>query len=264
MRAIPKKTDLKRAALKKAGAIKAAPRRITDTPRSSLPEIDATRGAGTGSTGTGMATYGTRTGSFQTFAPGFTPTFGPNAPIASGQGGGGIDFGGLVTNLGNALIGKYITPGSAAGGTGSEAPSGQSPVPGNFSAPGGGPCGPGSVSVLGKCVDPMAALPGGDPLVYAPQSSQYGAAVYGRYGLALQPAMRTVTRSECPAGMVLGKDGLCYESLPKKDRKWNPGAKPLLTGGEMNAINKANRAAKRLAGTQKKLKKVGKAIGKVC
>ena len=63
--------------------------------------------------------------------------------------------------------------------------------------------------------------------------------------------------------MVLGKDGLCYEKLAKGKREWNPGTRPLLTGGEMAAINKADRAAKRLLATEKKLKNVSKTLNKL-
>lgn len=98
-----------------------------------------------------------------------------------------------------------------------------------------------------------------------------GQAVMGRYGVAMVPytvgqirgrdGVRPIRR--CLPGMVLGKDNLCYDSLRKSERKWPPGRKPLLTGGEMNAITKAARAASRLHRTQKRLKKVQRTLKKV-
>jgi len=235
------------------GTERAGTRRVqTDTPytyRPPAPKVVATKSPGTSSpTPTGipdMTTYG--------FNPLPGGSFYPTTTTSSG-----FSWGGLLDYAGKAVVDRYIS------GSGSEPAQGNAPVPGNLTpgANSGSGCEFPSFMLGGKCVNPAAAMPGGAPLISSP--SQYGEATYGRYGLALVPAQETITRAKCPPGMVLGKDGLCYESLPKRDRKWNPGAKPLLTGGEMNAINRANRAAKRLQSTQKKLKKVGKAIGKVC
>jgi len=92
----------------------------------------------------------------------------------------------------------------------------------------------------------------------------FGEAVMGRYGVALQPAVMTETRRRCPTGSVLGKDGFCYDSLPRKDRMWVPARKPLLTGGERHAIAVAARAGGKIQRAQKQLKKASKALGKAC
>jgi len=91
-------------------------------------------------------------------------------------------------------------------------------------------------------------LPGG---ATGTLSDAYGEAVLGRYGVALAPAqvgqvtsMKTgITNPilRCPPGMILGKDNLCYESLTKKERKWAKPRKPLLTGGDMNALARVKR-----------------------
>jgi endonuclease/exonuclease/phosphatase (EEP) superfamily protein YafD len=59
--------------------------------------------------------------------------------------------------------------------------------------------------------------------------------------------------------MVLGNDGLCYNrrDIRKSDREHVPGRKPLLTGGDLNAITRAARAARRVKVQQKKLEKLG-------
>jgi hypothetical protein len=87
----------------------------------------------------------------------------------------------------------------------------------------------------------------------------YGSAVHGRYGVALTPGAQAQTRLMCPRGMVLGMDDLCYNKrdLRKDERKWVPPRKPLLTGGDLNAISRAARAAGRMKVQQKRLEKLG-------
>jgi len=111
-------------------------------------------------------------------------------------------------------------------------------------------CSPGYVTdAQGRCVKEGFAgavqrfLPGGQTGMMP--SETYGNAVYGRYGVALEPAQVPSYRLKCPPGMLLGTDNLCYDSLTKKERKWKPGAKPFLTGGQMNAIRTATRLRKK-------------------
>ena len=66
----------------------------------------------------------------------------------------------------------------------------------------------------------------------------------GRYGAGLTPIAVQSSRRVCPPGHVLGDDGLCYDRLAKSRRAWNPGTKPLLTGGDMNALQRAHRLQK--------------------
>jgi len=89
---------------------------------------------------------------------------------------------------------------------------------------------------------------GATPAQEMPQdfADGFGGAVMGRFGAALQPAQVPATRLMCPRGSVLGRDNLCYDHLPNRDRKWKKGAKPLLTGGEMNTLRKARRLEDRL------------------
>lgn len=186
---------------------------------------------------------------------------------------------GTLGKLGKAIITEGLD--DVLGGGGQTLP----PPPSGPRAPFTGPTGnapsipgdcPGLMSVrdpfTGQCVNLGDLLPGGDPAVTGraprvPQTqgvSGFGQPVLGLNGAGVLP--RVVNRQvfECPPDHVLGKDNVCYDSLPKSKRKWNPGAKPLLTGGEMNAISKAARAAGRLSRTQKRLKKTSKAIAKAC
>jgi hypothetical protein len=136
------------------------------------------------------------------------------------------------------------------GGGGSEPPSGGS---GLVATEAGCPAGQIGFPPLCFDVQPGGGTTGGGVVV------TQGEAVMGRYGAALQPMARTQTTLRCLPGMVLGTDSLCYNKrdLRKDERKWVPGRKPLLTGGDLNAISRAARAARRVKTTQKRLQKLG-------
>ncbi|MDH3463975.1 MAG: hypothetical protein OEM32_10165 [Acidimicrobiia bacterium] len=132
-----------------------------------------------------------------------------------------------------------------------------------------------NVKIAGVCVDLGSAAPGGDPMITGQTNGNgaaptyadgFGDAIVGRYGLGLIPRVEVRPVRSCPAGMVLGRDGVCYErkSLRAHEREWKPGVKPLLTGGERNAIAIAKRAAGKLNTAKKSLKKVAKAFDKAC
>jgi len=86
-----------------------------------------------------------------------------------------------------------------------------------------------------------------------------GDAVMGRYGAALEPGVMTIERSVCLAGMQLGDDGFCYNrgAITNRQRMWPRGRRPLLTGGDMNAISIASRAGSKLERTTKRLRALG-------
>jgi hypothetical protein len=142
-----------------------------------------------------------------------------------------------------------------------------------FAPEGAGDC-PGafSVRIAGQCVDLTALPPGGDPAITgqvgpgvsldAPQGM--GRLVTGYYGIGVIPSVEARTVRECPPGFKLGKDGVCYEHLSRTQRMWDPGVKPLLTGGDRAAIARAARAAGALERSKKSLKKASKALAKVC
>jgi len=114
--------------------------------------------------------------------------------------------------------------------------------------------------VTGECKLFLGDRPGRDtdPLQIGPGTG-VGDAVMGRFGAALEPGSRIVDRAVCLRGMVLGNDGLCYNSrgFPNGDRMWPRGRKPLLTGGEMRAISVASRAATRLTNAAVRLQDIG-------
>jgi len=86
-----------------------------------------------------------------------------------------------------------------------------------------------------------------------------GEAVLGQFGAGLEPGSRMVDRAVCIPGMVLGKDGVCYNrsQIRNSDRMWPKGRKPLLTGGEMRCITIAATAGRRLERATKRLQKIG-------
>ncbi len=175
-------------------------------------------------------------------------------------------FGAVKGFVSGGLVGAasgFITGG---GSSGSEPPSGSQPVPGvalveTTSAdrcrqrglrmgPGGRCVGPGTV-----VVDPTALLPGGRPGV----TSGFASVVPMIGEVAVAPLIETQRVRRCPRGRVLAIDGACYnrKDLRKDQRMWPPGRKPLLTGGDLNAISRAARAAGRMKTQQKRLQKLG-------
>jgi len=72
-------------------------------------------------------------------------------------------------------------------------------------------------------------------------------AVAGSFGMpAVVPILDQITKHVCPSGFVLGDDNLCYpKAVLRRDsrfRKHRPGARPILSGGQRNAIRKAKSA----------------------
>jgi len=198
-------------------------------------------------------------------------------------------FGGIRGALTGGITGAaagFISPG---GGGGSEGQSGSAVVPSAVgdSTPGltlADPgrsrlerCPPGSVrDTFGRCgrsgraevtsapiqvgplgIDPFAILPGGDPFITIDRTTDRVPMI----GLtATSPLRDQQVVRRCPGkGRVLGADALCYDrkSIRADQRMWPPGRKPLLTGGDLNAISRAARAAGRMKTQQKRLQKLG-------
>lgn len=123
-------------------------------------------------------------------------------------------------------------------------------IPGGRSLTGGGgPCRPGTVlAPSGHCVAPTSPFG---------VSQLGGEALVGRFGPAMVPGSVLRDVATCDRGMVLGKDGLCYDHLPNRDRLYPRGRRPLLTGGDMKAISRARRAGNRLANAKSDLVAIG-------
>jgi hypothetical protein len=75
--------------------------------------------------------------------------------------------------------------------------------------------------------------------------------IAGRYGIGVTPVAVQQQRRICPKRHVLGDDGICYKGIPRRDRAWDPGAKPMLTGGDLNAMRRTRKLQKTLAKAQR-------------
>lgn len=185
-------------------------------------------------------------GPFSPFGPG---SILPPAPATLGGGGGGGGGGGLTGAICGLLPANLQAICEAAGGA----------ILGGGNGGGAGlapqQCPEGTIRVGDQCLAPGDAFPGGDPFI----TEAGGNAVQGAFGLpAITPVREQRVHRNCPDGMVLGKDNLCYPkailSRRSKFRKWRQPRRPLFTAGDLNAI----RRAERLKG---KAKKIGKDLG---
>jgi len=112
-----------------------------------------------------------------------------------------------------------------------------------------GPCSPGTIrDRSGQCVSPASPFGAG---------RLQGQAFVGRFGPAMAPREEIRSIAVCEKGMVLGKDSLCYDHLPNRDRKYPRGRRPLLTGGDMRAISRARRAGNKLSTAKQDLVAIG-------
>ena len=108
----------------------------------------------------------------------------------------------------------------------------------------------------GGCVFPLRRDPSGNCSLFIgdrPGSDDEFQATSGSFGMpAMMPISVQSQRLVCPSGMVLGRDELCYpRAVLRRDsrfRKWKPGARPILTGGERRSIQKAKRSIERARG----------------
>lgn len=195
---------------------------------------------------------------------------GPTFPVPGGfqpQGGGG--FGGAIGGALEGLLNRGVQELGDALFGGPEAPGPGTAIPGN-QLTAGGPCpGLGSVRINGVCVNLGDLGPGGPPAVTGTVpatngAAGFGPAVKGMYGAGIVPRVEGRVVRKCPKGMVLGDDGVCYKGLARTRRMWDPGMKPLLTGGDRAAIRRAERAANKLKRAKKKLRTASKALDKAC
>ncbi len=114
----------------------------------------------------------------------------------------------------------------------------------------------------GGCPEPLILSPEGNCIApTSPRGAELfmGEATMGRYGAALIPGTKIIDRAVCLPGMQLGDDGLCYNkgAITNSQRMWPRGRRPLLTGGDMNAIAIASRAGGKLDRTTKRLRALG-------
>jgi len=107
------------------------------------------------------------------------------------------------------------------------------------------------------CEPPLVQDPRGRGVCVYPGSPSAGGATF--QGGGSQPSTYSQTVSRCERGWVLGGDGMCYPKgmISNRNRKWPRGRRPLLTGGEMRAINTASAAARKIQRKVKQLQGMG-------
>ena len=124
-----------------------------------------------------------------------------------------------------------------------------------FGSTGGtGPCGRGSIMVRGRCVDPGAALPGGDPFISPPRGTHSLPDGQSLFGLYREPDVEVRQVRSCGPGLVLGKDGLCYDSraLSNNLRMYPKPTKPPISAKQMRTLKAAESVTKTIKSLNKK------------
>ncbi len=199
--------------------------------------------------GIGFSPYG---GISNPFDPGKPPGTSPGVDIPHT---GGFDPCALVGPPGSTAYNVCAGIGGLLPGYGGLNP--YAPVAGEGAEPGEA-CPTGYTKVGGTCVAnrPGAYLPGGQPATLPTQGTALGTgweAVQGSFGMpAMTPLPVQRTRLECPAGMVLGKDDLCYpRSTPGLGRrgsfrKWKGDPKPKVSAAEWKTLQRAARTADKI------------------
>lgn len=123
--------------------------------------------------------------------------------------------------------------------------------------------GRGGSNIVARSCDPPLQMDQNGQCVFpgSPGDVSVGGAmpVMGQFGAGMPPMHRTTTVRECLPGMVLGKDGNCYNkgSITNKARMYPRGTRPLGTPGEMAALRKAAAFGRRMEGAVKRMQKIG-------
>jgi len=251
-----------------------------------IPELDAQLGPyinrRQGSSFFGRATRGAVTGgsaAARAAAQAFAQKQKVEGPMPGGYGGVGFDpgpgspgdYGGPTTTSNWDPCAYAGSPGSYAyeickaaagaflpglGGLNPYAPN--EPTPGEGAEPGEA-CPEGYWKVGSKCVSkrPEDYVYGGTPAI----TGTGWEATVGSFGMpAMTPLPTQRTRLECPTGMVLGKDNLCYPKgtpgLGRRGtfRKWKGDRRPKISAAEWTQLQRAAR-------TREKVKDVAKLAG---
>lgn len=171
---------------------------------------------------------------------------------------GGFVTGGPAGALGGAALGAISSGGSRRPTVGSQVLTGVATSGMSLVSSGSSTCPQGSRGIPPFCIDLYPGGSGsGSGVLVSQGESRRTSTMIGQS--AVTPFIKNVTVHRCAKGSVLAVDGLCYDkrTLRKDQRAWPPGRKPLLTGGDLNAIAKAARAARRMKGQQRRLEQLG-------
>jgi len=159
-------------------------------------------------------------------------------------------------------VGGFIGGGGGSGRSGGAPRSANVPIAGLNLAPSRTGCRPGSTEVDGICRSNTGSFRGRiERLLPFGQTGTVpaGGAIMGQFGAALEPFVEDRHVRTCLPGMVLGKDGNCYNrrDISNKQRAYPRGTRPLGTPGEMAALRKAASFGRRMETTVKRMQKIG-------
>ena len=119
-----------------------------------------------------------------------------------------------------------------------------------------------SVRYQGKCIDLTALGPGGRPAITGQDprtADRFDPLTHHPH----EPFLDAVTVRRCSKGHVLSYQGLCVskKELKNSDRMYPKPPRPLGTRSELKAVRVASSFGKRLKKNEKRLAKLGRALG---
>ena len=170
-------------------------------------------------------------------------------------------IGGLLTGGPVGALGGFL------GGGNPVIPTGTTDFTSRMTRPsGGGPPCPGAWSVKGpdgSCIDLSALGPGGRPALTSRDPRANGMPFDPLMHHPHEPFIDEVAVRRCGKGHVLSYQGLCVskKELKNSDRMYPKPPRPLGTRSELKAVRVASSFGKRLKKNEKRLAKLGRALG---
>jgi len=170
-------------------------------------------------------------------------------------------IGGLLSGGPVGAIGGFLTGGNPV------IPTGATDFTSRATRPsGGGPPCPGAWSVKGpdgRCIDLTALAPGGRPALTSRDPSTSLVPFDPVTHHPHEPFLDAVTVRRCPKAHVLSWQGLCVskKEIKNSDRMYPKPPRPLGTRSELKAVRVAAGFGKRLKKNEKRLHKLGRALG---
>ena len=175
-------------------------------------------------------------------------------------------IGGLLTGGPVAALGGFLGGGSPVIPTGSTDFTPSRSLASTGAGNGGRPPCPGVWSVRGpngQCIDLKALPPGGDPALTTRDPRANGMPFDAVTHHPHEPFLDAVTVRRCPKAHVLSWQGLCVskKEIKNSDRMYPKPPRPLGTRSELKAVRVASSFGKRLKMNEKRLAKLGRALG---
>jgi hypothetical protein len=172
---------------------------------------------------------------------------GGTSGVTAPTGGGGGGFLGTLIGLGTEWVAGQLGGGGGGGALVQEE------------------CRPGTVRVMGKCVSPGDAFPGGEPFIVPAGGGSVNGGLASQLGGRTPAIVGSVNGNpirRCQAGWVLAIDDNCYHRkiLPRQFRKWAPAKRAKISAHDWKMMNKYGPGGSK----QKKVKEIAQAAGFAC